>query len=304
MDTNKHYWQEMTETMGDYKNYEVYTVRKLYTDKEEARLQALMDYDGDALWEEEQGRRKQASNPDITGQAFNEFIREALAMNLPIIYTTDKGTPITAIGLSLTAVAHDFGYRAIRDVNPCLAYEIRQDLVTETLTNVLADLPWTMTADNKGPKTETERKEQAYKVANKAIKNYLSINDAVTISKCIRRATRELAKEEGIDRRTAKKRVMATISPGWLDSCKGYISWEDACRMAYDGDEDTDYIQYILPERLKGKVKPRDISLAIAIAEGETDFRKVAHNSPRQAKRLKAAISQWPEAQWYIKKSK
>ena len=125
------------------------------------------------------------------------------------------------------------------------------------------------------------------------------------MDKCIRKAVRELVETEGIDRRTAKKRVEATISTGWLENgCKGYISWEDACKMAYEGDEDTDYIQYILPERLKGKVKPRDISLAISIVEGNTDFRKVAHNSPRQARRLKAAISQWPEAQRYIKKSK
>lgn len=304
MDT-KHYWETVTEVTGDYKDYTPYTVRKLFTDKEEARLQALMDYDGEALWEEENARRKASSNPDVTGQAFNDFIREALAMNLPIIYTTSKGTPMTAIGLSMTAVAHDFGYRAIRNVNPLLAHEIRQDLVTETLTSLLSELPWTMDFETERPPTEEERKKEAYKVANRSIKNYMAINDAVTISKCIRKATRELVETEGIDRRTARKRVEANLSMGWLEnSCKGSTSWEEACKMAYDGDEETDYIQYTLPARLHGKVKPHDISLAVSIIEGNTDFRKVAHKSPRQAKRIKKAVSQWPEAQWYIKKNK
>jgi hypothetical protein len=301
----KYYWQEMTETLGDYKNYEVYTVRKLYTNAEESRLQALTDYDGEALWEEENSRRKEALNPDLTGQAFNDFIRQALEMPLPIIYTTAKGTPMTAVGLSLTAVAHDFGYRAIRDINPCLAHEIRQDLITETLTSVLSELPWTMTADEQGPPTEEARKKTAFEVANKSIKHYLSINDAMSVAKCIRKATRELVEAEGIDRRTARKRIEANISPEWLDEgCKGSTSWDEAYELAYNGDNERDYVSHILPARLKGKVKPQDISLAVSIVEGKTDFRKVSHHSPRQAKRIKAVIAQWDSAQRYIKKSK
>lgn len=301
----KHYWQTVTEVMGEYKDYEVYTVRKLYTDKEEARLQALMDYDGSEEWEEENGRRKEASNPDITGKAFNDFIKEALQMPLPIIYTTTKGTPMTAVGLSLTAVAHDYGYRAIRNVNPVLAHEIRKDLVTETLSSLLSELPWTMDIEAKAPATEEERKKEAFTVANKSIKHYLSINDATTVAKCIRKATRELVEAEGIDRRTARKRVEAGISPEWLDDgCKGSVSWEKAYEMAYNGDNERDYMQYVLPERLKGKVKPKDISLAVSIVQGNADFRKVAHKSPRQAKRIKKAVSQWEEAQRYINKRK
>lgn len=301
----KHYWQEVTEVTGEYKDYSPYTVRKLYTDKEEARLQALMDYDGAEEWEEENARRKEAVNPDLTAKAFNDFIREALAMNLPIIYTTTKGTPMTAVGLSLTAVAHDYGYRAIRDVNPVLAHEIRQDLVTETLSSLLSDLPWTMDLEAEAPNTEEERKKEAFKVANKSIKHYLSINDATTVAKCIRKATRELVEAEGIDRRTARKRVEAGISPAWLDDgCKGSVSWPEAYEMAYNGDNEMDYVSHILPSRLKGKVKPQDISLAVSIVEGNTDFRKVAHKSPRQAKRIKKAFAEWPEAQRYINKRK
>lgn len=294
----KHYWEEdviLSETdmpLDGGIGYEVHRFTLTMSNSEEARLQELMDYNGEELYKEDSERRKNAYNPDETGQAYQTWVTEMLSLDstYPTIYTTPKGRDMGIMGISLVAVAHDFRYKAIRDKNPSLAHEIRNDLLSEVVAALVDKCPWTIDSTLKRPKIETERKDMAYTVARDTIKAYLKIHAPVNLKKAVAQARRLYKESHGCDIRTAKRRSATIIDCSWLEkSCLPSISWEAAEEMAYDGDTQTDSIAALI-EKVRKDLRPTDISTIVALVYGRKRWADISHKEPRKAARIKRAL--------------
>lgn len=295
---SKHFWEEdiiLSETDNPLDGgigYEVHRFTLTMSNSEEARLKALTDYDGNALYMEDSERRKNAYNPDLLGQAYQEWITEMLNLekSLPTIYTTAKGRALGIMGVALVAVAHDFGYKAIRDKSPTLAHEIRNDLLSEVVAALVAKCPWAIDSTITQPESEDARKEIVYKVARETIKAYLKIHTPINLKKAVAQARRLYKDLHGCDIRTAKRRSATIIDCSWLEkSCLPSTSWEAAEEMAYDGDTQTDSIALLI-EKVHRDLRPGDIATIVSLVYGRKRWPEISHNEPRKAARIKRAL--------------
>lgn len=217
---------------------------------------------------------------------------------LPTCYINDDGKEINIYHIAVSVATGSYQARRIRDSRPTLYGQMIEDCISVAMLALLGAKKPTL---KRGTKTESLKainndikKAYYYSVATDAVATYIASNEAYSINSAIRRAIRELMDNDGIDRKTATKRIRANISVDFIErqenrTFTAATSWVDAVKMVKSPRLDNDIL---VCNRLTatGLLEDGDTDLLMKVFEDKLTFTSIKSNNKTRWSRIVAAV--------------